>query len=160
MEKCKIEFVFERKSPDELTAGQREAVEAAFLACKGSYSPYSRFLVGAAVEMSDGEMLSASNQENASFPLGQCAERTALFYAKAKRPGEGVKRIAVAAMRNGAAVKTPVPPCGACRQVMSEMSKRQETKIELIMAGADACIVVDDVNRLLPLQFGAEDFLR
>jgi len=151
----KIEFSFERKKIEELTHRQKEVIETAKNACDKSYSPYSHFSVGAAVEMENGEILSASNQENASYPSGLCAERNVLFYAKAQYPDKEVIRIAIVAKNEGVVTKTPVSPCGSCRQVMTETAMRQKRKIELIMAGEDTCIV-HDVNDLLPLQFNAD----
>lgn len=152
----KIEFSFERKKIEELTHRQKEVIETAKNACDKSYSPYSHFSVGAAVEMENGEILSASNQENASYPSGLCAERNVLFYAKAQYPDKDVIRIAIVAKNEGVVTKTPVSPCGSCRQVMTETAMRQKRKIELIMAGEDTCIIVHDVNDLLPLQFNAD----
>ena len=113
----KIEFSFERKKIEELTHRQKEVIETAKNACDKSYSPYSHFSVGAAVEMENGEILSASNQENASYPSGLCAERNVLFYAKAQYPDKEVIRIAIVAKNEGIVTKTPVSPCGLCRQV-------------------------------------------
>lgn len=152
----KIEFSFERKKIEELTHRQKEVIETAKNACDKSYSPYSHFSVGAVVEMENGEILSASNQENASYPSGLCAERNVLFYAKAQYPDKEVIRIAIVAKNEGVVTKTPVSPCGSCRQVMTETAMRQKRKIELIMAGEDTCIIVHDVNDLLPLQFNAD----
>ena len=120
----KIEFSFERKKIEELTHRQKEVIETAKNACDKSYSPYSHFSVGAAVEMENGEILSASNQENASYPSGLCAERNVLFYAKAQYPDKEVIRIAIVAKNEGVVTKTPVSPCGSCRQVMTETAMR------------------------------------
>lgn len=155
MTKAKIELRFESKKFTDLSTAQKAVVEAAAKACEGSYSPYSGFAVGAAVEMFDGRIISASNQENASYPSGLCAERNVLFYAKSQYPKGEIVRLAIVAKKNGQVTETPVSPCGACRQVMTETAIRQKGKMELIMAGADTCVIISDVNDLLPFRFDA-----
>lgn len=159
MEKYSIELCFEYKKTEELSPIQRKIAEAAYKACDSSYSPYSKFAVGAAVETDSGEIFHASNQENAAYPSGLCAERNILFYIKSLKPENEIIRMAIAAKNDGKLTKKPVSPCGACRQVMTETAKRQKNKIELIMVGTDICIIVKDVNDLLPLQFNADNEL-
>ena len=137
---------------EELTESDRELVELAKKATQTSYAPYSGFCVGAAARLSDGTIVTGSNQENAAFPSGTCAERTALFYANARHPGQSVEELAVAAYTRGNFLKVPIPPCGACRQVMQETFMRQGTDYDVIMLGASESLVVK-ASSLLPFAF-------
>ena len=98
----------------------RILAEKAIEATANSYAPYSGFCVGAAVRLSDGKIITGSNQENIAYPSGLCAERTAMFYAHAQYPDAGIIAIAIAARQDGDLCETPASPCGACRQVMAE----------------------------------------
>ena len=98
----------------------KELAQAAIEATAQSYAPYSNFNVGAAVLFEDGVVVKGANQENAAYPSGLCAERTALFYASASRPDKAMTAIAIAAGQNGELCKNPATPCGACRQVMAQ----------------------------------------
>ena len=94
-------------------------------AIEGSYAPYSEFRVGAAVLLENGEVIKGSNQENAAYPSGLCAERVAIFHAKSKYPDLKVKSIAITAASDNFITKSPITPCGACRQVIAETESRQ-----------------------------------
>jgi cytidine deaminase len=118
-----------------------------------AYAPYSNFAVGAAVLLENGEVFAGSNQENAAYPSGLCAERVALFYANAQYPEVPVKALAVAAKANGDFAATPVSPCGACRQVMLETETRFAQPITLLLHGKEQTYVFDSVTTLLPLSF-------
>lgn len=118
-----------------------------------AYAPYSHYAVGAAVLLENGVIFAGSNQENAAYPSGLCAERVALFYANAQFPDVPVKALAVAAMANGEFAETPVSPCGACRQVMLETETRFSQPITLILHGKNQIYVFDNVTSLLPLSF-------
>ncbi|MCD8318460.1 MAG: cytidine deaminase, partial [Paraprevotella sp.] len=120
------------------------------------YAPYSRFNVGAAARLDNGVIVTGSNQENAAFPSGLCAERTALFYANARYPEQSVKELAVAAFSNGTFLKVPIPPCGACRQVILGIEERYKQPIRILLFGEEGTYVVDSVKALLPLQFTGE----
>jgi len=147
--KClKIEYK-EYKSWDELKGDDRRLLDAAYEAAKGSYAPYSKFNVGAAVLLDSGEIVEGSNQENSAFPSGLCAERVALFYAGAKHPQAKVIAIAVTAIQ---AVE-PTYPCGACRQVMIETEKRSKGAVKLIIGGKDSVLVMDSCADILPFAF-------
>ena len=112
---------------DELPAADRRLVEEAREATRTSYVPYSHFHVGAAILMADGSVVRGSNQENAAYPSGICAERTAAFYASASHPGVAMKKIAIAAWTRlhtdgdcpwaDCFQAMPISPCGACRQL-------------------------------------------
>ncbi len=137
----------------ELLDEDRSLLESAIEATNGSYAPYSKFNVGAAVLLENGEVLSAANQENAAYPSGLCAERAAIFYAHSKFPNSPIKAIAIAAKEGGSLTDLPVYPCGACRQVMHESQFRAKNKIRVIMGGVSKIEIVDSVVDLLPFAF-------
>jgi cytidine deaminase len=118
-----------------------------------SYSPYSAFRVGAAVLLENGEIITGSNQENAAYPSGICAERVAIFYANAQYPDVPVKAIAIAGHTNGKYVQQPITPCGACRQVLLETEIRFEKDIKVFLYGEEHICMLDNVKELLPLSF-------
>ena len=136
-----------------LPAEDRMLVRQAQQASDAAYAPYSRFQVGAAVLLDNGEVVAAGNQENAAYPSGLCAERTALFYAGARHPHAAVKAIAIAAQRCGQPAPRPPYPCGACRQVMLECEKRGHLPVRVIMYGEELTEVAHSVADLLPLSF-------
>lgn len=142
---------------NELTEEQKSVVEAAKSATSGAYTPYSHFNVGAGVLLDNGEIVKGSNQENAAYPSGICAERTALFYAGAHFPQAKVKKIAIAASHNGEFTQKVCSPCGACRQVMLESQYRAGSPIEVLLCGKDEIYIVDSVDALLPLGFDYDD---
>lgn len=149
--------VEEYGSAEELNQSDRVLLEQATIASQTSYSPYSTFQVGSAVRLSNGEVLQGSNQENAAYPSGLCAERVALFYAQAKFPDVPVEAIAIYARSGEFKLDKPVTPCGSCRQVMAEYENRHGKKMRVIMGGDDGLVqVVDGIESLLPLMFMLE----
>ncbi len=141
-------------SEDELAPADRELVDAAKKATYTSYAPYSRFSVGAAVRLTNGELLAGSNQENAAFSAGTCAERCTMFYANAKFPDEAITTIAIAARgTNGEFTALPISPCGVCRQALIEAQTRAKGKLRVIMYGRREVYVVGSISDLLPFQF-------
>lgn len=144
---------FEQLSYSELEAGDRLLVDQAKQMTQSAYAPYSHFLVGAALLMSNGEIVCGSNQENAASPSGLCAERTALFAAGAQYSGHSITAMALAAFTLDRFTRCPVTPCGACRQVMLESEQRQQSPIRLILYGEDAVYIFNSVSQLLPLHF-------
>ena len=148
--------------PVELSAEDRELIENAKSMTYRSYAPYSRFNVGAAIRMADGSIVSGSNQENAAYPSGICAERNACWQASALNPGMAMKKIAIAArnvstMPKGEEDKapfqsTPISPCGACRQALLEY-EHLYGPIEVILYGADSIYVFPSISSLLPFSF-------
>lgn len=141
---------------DELSAADREVVDAARSATANSYAIYSHFNVGAAVRLANGVIVSGSNQENAAYPSGLCAERTTLFWANSQYPTQPVEVLAIAARNEQGELATPIPPCGACRQVILETEKRYSKAMRIILYGAKECYVIEDgVKALLPLSFDA-----
>lgn len=143
----------------ELSDTDREVVDAARAATANSYAIYSHFNVGAAVRLGSGIIVSGTNQENAAYPSGICAERTTLFWANSQYPNEPVETLAIAARTEQGELEVPIPPCGACRQVILETEKRFGRNIRIILYGARQCYIIEDgVKTLLPLSFNA-DFL-
>ena len=134
----------------ELAPADADLRRAALDAARGAYAPYSRFRVGAALRMADGSVLVGSNQENAAYPSGICAERNALFSAGATRPGLAVQTLLLVALNPD---DTPVPyisPCGACRQVMMETQTRQKSPLRVLLCGAETVHEFPSVDPLLP----------
>lgn len=141
---------------EELTEQDRALIDAAKSATRYSYAPYSQFKVGAAALLGDGTVITGTNQENAAYPSGLCAERTILFYAGASHPDQPVTALAIAAYSNGKFTNIPVPPCGACRQVMLETEQRYGTPIRILLFGTEAIYIIPEgVTQLLPLLFDA-----
>ncbi|OIP82502.1 MAG: cytidine deaminase [Porphyromonadaceae bacterium CG2_30_38_12] len=138
---------------DELSSQQQLLVQCAKEQVFKAYAPYSEFHVGAAVLLANGEIFAGSNQENAAYPSGLCAERVALFFANAQHPSVAVKSIAIAAFYQGEFVKSPVTPCGSCRQVILESETRFKQEIEIILYGSEALYLIKNVKQLLPLCF-------
>ncbi len=143
-------------SVDELPVADREVVDAARAATANSYAVYSNFSVGAAVRLAGGTIVCGTNQENAAYPSGLCAERTTLFWANSQYPTQAVEMLAIAARTGQGELAKPIPPCGACRQVILETEKRFNKAIKIILYGSKECYVIEDgVKALLPLSFDA-----
>ena len=133
----------------------KKLVEQATKISESAYAPYSKFHVGASVLLSNGEVVTGSNQENIAYPSGLCAERVALFYAGANYPNEKVDTLCIVAKGDLLPVDKILSPCGACRQVMLETETRQEKCYRVILVSQnDVCIVFDSAEELLPLAFG------
>lgn len=138
----------------ELSPAQQQLVDLAREATLRSYAPYSQFHVGAAILLSDGNIVTGANQENAAFPSGTCAERTACYYAGANHPDARFEKIAIAARgTDGNEVDQPVPPCGACRQALLEYEKLAGHDVEVILVGRSSIFILPSVSSLLPLSF-------
>lgn len=148
----KIAYI-EYESIDQLEAQDRKLAEAAIEATEGSYAPYSGFNVGAAVRLDNGEIIKGSNQENAAYPSGICAERTAMFYAAAAYPENAIEAIAVTASQNGILCGNPATPCGACRQVMAQYQTKGGKPMAIILVGGKKIWKFDRVDDILPLIF-------
>lgn len=144
-------------SLEELSVADREVVDAARRATSNSYAVYSHFNVGAALRLEDGTIVCGTNQENAAFPSGLCAERTALFWANSQYPDKAVDVIAIAACNGLGELARPITPCGACRQVMLETEMRFGHAMRIILYGKDVCYVIENgVKALLPLSFDSD----
>ena len=140
-------------SIDKLGAADRALLEAAIGAVKGSYAPYSRFNVGAAVRLADGTVVTGANQENAAFPSGLCAERTAMFAAGANHPGVAFEAIAVVCSRDGVLMPNPGSPCGACRQVMAQYERLSGRPMRILLGSGGPILAFEGVESLMPLIF-------
>ena len=138
---------------EELSNDERMLVEKAIDATRNSYAKYSRFYVGAALQLNDGTIFIGANQENAAFPSGLCAERTAIFSAQANRPDQPIKMLAVAARNNVGVLQDPVTPCGGCRQVILEMENRYQQPVEILLYGQRGVYRIKSIKDLLPLSF-------
>ncbi|MBI5217528.1 MAG: cytidine deaminase [Bacteroidia bacterium] len=155
----KTEFstvVYEYDSLDELSKEEVFLVEKAKESAMNAYAPYSKFQVGVSVLLSNNKVVNGNNQENAAYPSGLCAERVAIFYANAKYPDVAVKAIAICAFTNTEFVKTPIPPCGGCRQSLLETEMRYHTPIKVILAGSEKIFIINSVKDLLPLNFNSD----
>lgn len=153
MKEHRIEIVVQTCKMSELNEVDRELVETAKRATKSSYAPYSGFKVGAAVRLRNGLIVVGSNQENAAYPSGLCAERTALFAAGAQFPNEPVMALAIAAKKGRSFTKQATPPCGACRQVIAGVEDRFGQAIRVLLYGSEGVVVMEGVDALLPLRF-------
>ena len=141
-------------SAAELPDDEQELLKQAQNATQQAYAPYSRFYVGAALLSADGNIYLGNNQENAAYPSGLCAERTALFGMRVNHPDKPIKKIAVTARRADTDGFVAALPCGACRQVMAEYENQQETPIAVLMQAENGQVYrCDSVSVLLPLQF-------
>lgn len=139
---------------DELPHDVQELMDKAADARDCAYAPYSKFKVGAAILLDNNEIITGSNQENASYPSGLCAERTALFYAGSKYPDAKFVRIALTAKSMNHRVVTPIPPCGSCRQAIAEYEVKQESPIEIYFMGETGKVIKSNsLKELLPLVF-------
>ncbi|MHA6281491.1 cytidine deaminase [Salinimicrobium sp. CAU 1759] len=140
----------ETELPQEVQGLMTQAVDAR----EKSYSPYSQFKVGAAILLENGEVVTGSNQENASYPAGLCAERTAIFYAGAKYPESKILKMALTARSENHKVEVPTPPCGSCRQAIAEYEVKQDQPIEIFFMGEKGKVVkANSISDLLPLIF-------
>lgn len=154
MKNIEIKTIIEELKPDELSDADRELVEAARDATSRAYAPYSRFHVGSAILLDNGEVVTGANQENAAFSSGTCAERSACFYAGARYPGVAFRKIAIAAVgTDGKAVEQPIPPCGSCRQALLEYETLAGHDVEVLLTGADKVYRLPSIHSLLPLSF-------
>ena len=144
---------------EELSEQDLKLVNAAKQATSGSWSPYSKFKVGAALLLDDGTIVTGSNQENAAYPSGLCAERTALFSAGHMYPGKAVTALAIAARNDNGYTAQPITPCGACRQVMLETEHRYTGDMRVLLYGEKYTLVFNSAKDLMPLGFFAEDLL-
>ncbi len=124
-------------------------------AAQNGYAPYSKFRVGAAVLLENGVIITGNNQENAAYPSGLCAERTALFYAGAQFPKVPIVTIAVSTLTH--VLSGIAKPCGACRQVIAEYEDIAGKPIHIILDSADKILVIDGIDGLLPLRFRKDD---
>jgi cytidine deaminase len=146
----------EYESPEELSTEDQELIITAKEASKLAYAPYSRFMVGAAIRLESGRIVHGSNVENAAFPSGICAERTAIAWAVSNYPDDKPVTLAIAAMTDEGLTAESVSPCGNCRQVIAEEEVRTGNQIRIILSGKNKIQVLESIAPLLPLQFSME----
>lgn len=153
-ESLKLEVILTKFQRHELENWQKELIQRAEEATLQAYAPYSNFCVGAAVLTHSGRIIKGNNQENSAFPSGLCAERVAIFSARAQYPEEKIKAIVVTAKKKDGESYLSVTPCGSCRQVLSEVETTQDSPIQLIMTGSDEDVFVSaSIENLLPFKF-------
>lgn len=138
---------------DELSTSEQELVRTAMQATDHSYAKYSGFRVGAACLLDNGQVVVGANQENAAYPSGLCAERTAIFAAQANYPDHPVTTLAIAARNAEGFTKAPISPCGACRQVILEVESRYDLPVRILLYGTDGILCIRSVKDLLPFCF-------
>ncbi len=154
MKEREVKFFYkEYLNVDELLEADRILIEEAVDAASGAYAPYSHFMVGAAILLDDGTVVRGANVENAAFPSGSCAEKTALSFSVSNYPARRPVAIAIAALSGDKLTREPVPPCGNCRQMLVEEEQRHGEPIKVILAGSEKILVTDSAESLMPLRF-------
>lgn len=143
---------------EELSTDDKALLEKAKKTTSDAYAPYSGFLVGAVALLVNGETVTGSNQENASYPVGICAERTLLSAASSLYPGIGIQTIAISYNNTHGESNRPVSPCGICRQTLVEFENRTKQPIRLILSGLTGKVqIIEKASFLLPFSFTEED---
>ncbi len=142
---------------EELALDEQNLLSKAKEACLNAYAPYSEFKVGVALLLENGEIITGSNQENAAYPSGLCAERTAIFWANSQYPDKAVIKMAISSLNKHNKLSELITPCGACRQVMIETEIRFKKPIKTILDGENKIITIEKASDLLPLYFNAEE---
>lgn len=145
----KINISYEHCSIEELSPAEQEVVQAAFGATSKAYAPFSGFKVGAAIRLRSGKILTAANCESEVFPSGLCAERSLLYSYATNHADDVIELMAIASDPS----ERECYPCGACRQVMLDAERRQQSPIHIIMAGGGTASVVESAEVLLPFTF-------
>lgn len=142
----------------ELSLEEQHLLHEALLATDTSYAPYSKFHVGCAIELQNGEIYKGNNQENRAYPSGMCAERTALYFIGALGKGKDIRKMAIRARCANVPVTHPITPCGSCRQVMVEYEEMTQKDITVLMMGESGKVLkVEGIKKsLFPFSFDAE----
>ncbi len=139
---------------EELSEDIQNLMKAAIAARENAYAPYSKFKVGTAILLEEGQIITGNNQENAAYPSGLCAERVAIFHAGSNYPDAKITTMALSAQSDNHILRVPTPPCGSCRQVIAEYELKQEEPIAIYFMGEKGKVVkVDSIKALLPLIF-------
>ncbi|MBC7424174.1 MAG: cytidine deaminase [Ferruginibacter sp.] len=143
---------------DELNESDSNLLALAKDATKQAYAPYSHFNVGAAAKLIDGKIVTGTNQENASYPVGICAERVLLSVVASQYNNAGIDTIAISYDNVNGESKHPISPCGLCRQTLVEYEERTNQPIRLILSGLKGVVyIIEKAHHLLPLSFTATD---
>jgi cytidine deaminase len=140
-----------------LPEGDIQLIIRARKVAQHAYAPYSGYRVGAAVLLGNGIIITGNNQENAAYPSGLCAERTALFYAASQYPDIPIVAIAVSTLNHSTTRSGSAKPCGACRQVMAEYEDLAGKPLHILLDSSEKVLVLDGIDNLLPLRFRKED---
>lgn len=158
MAKASIQFDYEvYDSIDQLSDEDKFLLESARRVTEKAYAPYSQFQVGATAKLKNGSIVEGTNQENASFPVGICAERTLLASAAMLHQNMPIETMAIAYHNLQGESNVPVSPCGMCRQALREYEERTKTPIRLILSGMEGKVfVIDQATMLLPLSFNGD----
>lgn len=159
MTKKEIQFSVEvYKSADELNAADASLLAKARELTKMAYAPYSKFMVSAVASLTNGELVTGTNQENASYPVGLCAERVLLSSAATLHPGVGIDTMAISYNNLNGESNNPISPCGMCRQTLAEYEERTHQPIRLILSGMTGEVfIIQTAKQLLPLTFTSGD---
>lgn len=159
MKKQQVSFDFEEyNSIGELNKNDRELIEIAQSLTESAYAPYSNFLVGAVARLSNGELIIGTNQENASYPVGICAERTLMATAATVYPDMPIETMAISYHSPNGVADTPISPCGMCRQALQEFEERTGMPVRLILAGQTGKVyIIEKASDLLPLAFSGRE---
>ena len=154
MKDLQINPIIKEAQFDELNDEERQLIELAIEGTSRSYAPHSNFHVGAAIQLKNGVKIIGCNQENAAFPAGICAERSAIFAAGAQYPDQPVIMLAITARgRDGELIEEPASPCGTFRQVLIETETRFNQSIRILLYGRNRVYVMDGIKQLMPLSF-------
>jgi cytidine deaminase len=159
MKESKFEFNYKvYDSIDELPEDQQWLLNEAREVTEQAYAPYSHFQVGAVARLANGEIVAGTNQENASFPVGLCAERVLLASISSLFPKVPIETVAISYKGEGHASDHPISPCGICRQSLQEFESRVSHPVQLVLGGLTGPVyVIDSASRLLPLAFTSEE---
>lgn len=157
MKDLNIQTIIKVCQYDELSDQDKQLIDKAKEMTQHSYAPYSKFRVGAAALLANGAIVTGSNQENAAYPSGLCAERTTLFYANSQYPDQAVLTLAIAARTEQDFIDNPIPPCGACRQVILETETRYKHPVRILLYGKKEIYLIKGIRDLLPLSFDGSD---
>ncbi|MBR4363425.1 MAG: cytidine deaminase [Prevotella sp.] len=154
MEQKTIQSTFLVCQKEELSQEEQQLIDAAIEATSRSYAPYSHFHVGAAIQLKNGVVIMGCNQENAAFPAGICAERSAIFAAGAQYPDQPIMTLAITARNSkGELLDEPASPCGTCRQVIIETETRFKQPVRILLYGKKHTYVMDGIRQLMPFSF-------
>ncbi len=161
MQHKEYRLIYEEYASDaELERGDRQLLDKAREATAHAYAPYSHFRVGAAAVLKNGQIVTGSNQENASFPVGICAERVLLSTVASLYPGIPIATIAISYFNEQGPAKQPISPCGICRQSLQEFETRTQHPIRLILGGQTGPVyIIPQSGSLLPIAFVADDLV-
>lgn len=144
----------EFESIEELDASSQKMMQLAIEARKKAYAPYSKFTVGCSILLDNGKVVEGSNQENAAYPSGLCAERVAIFYAGSNYPNAKILKLFISASPQDRELEQPIPPCGSCRQSIAEYEIKQDQNIEIyFMGGKGKIYKSNSLKNILPFMF-------